>query len=275
MEKTIKKLIIIISTILFCSSSFAQSADSASFNQNTNAEHTEIKIQPSTNIDSMFVEANNMYTAEQYRQAVDIYKAILAADMESSHLYYNLGNAYFKQNSLAAAILNYERAYRLNPSDEDINHNLSIARTQIVDKFESVPEFFLITLFGKIKSMFAANTWGILAFWLFVTVLVLALLFLFAGSLFVRRLAFWLACFVLLLSVSCKLLESNLRKDTGAIVFAPVLTAKTSPNDSGKDMFLLHEGTKVLIRETFNEWTKIQLPNGEQGWVASETIVII
>jgi SH3-like domain-containing protein len=71
------------------------------------------------------------------------------------------------------------------------------------------------------------------------------------------------------------LIENNLRKYDRAIVFVPVLTAKTSPDDNGKDMFLLHEGTKVLVRENFNEWTKIQLPNGEQGWVISEAITII
>ena len=267
-----KKYITILSAIMFCSNIFAQSADTANF-----AENAEIRLQQQSpsNADSMFAMANRLYSEGHYEQAVDMYEAILDAGKEASCLYYNLGNAYFKQNSLAAAILNYERAYRLNPSDEDINHNLSIARAQIVDKFDEVPEFVILTVFGKIKSMFAANTWGIFAFVLFSVVLVLVLLFLFAGSLFVRRLSFWLACVVLLLSISCKLIENSLRKYDDAIVFAPVLTAKTSPDDSGKDMFLLHEGTKVLIRETFNEWTKIQLPNGEQGWVVTEAIQVI
>jgi tetratricopeptide (TPR) repeat protein len=264
-----KKYTIILSAIIFCANVFAQDADTISLVNNAEISQQTISI------DSMFAAANKLYSEGKYDQAVDMYEAILANDNESSYLYYNLGNAYFKQNNLAAAILNYERAYKLNPSDEDINHNLTIARTQIVDKFETVPEVFFITAFRKIKSMFAANTWGTLAFVLFAAVLVLALLFLFAGSLFVRRLSFWLACVVLLMSISCKLIESNLRKDNSAIVFAPVLTAKTSPDDSGKDMFLLHEGTKVRIRETFNEWTKIQLPNGEQGWVVSEAIKVI
>ena len=271
-NKNMKKYIITLSAIISCFSIFAQSTDTTSLVENT---EIELQQQVSISADSMFAMANKLYSAGQYEQAVDIYEAILATDKESSYLYYNLGNAHFKLNNLASAILNYERAYKLNPSDEDINHNLSIARTQIVDKFETVPEVFFITVFRKIKSMFAANTWGIFALIFFVAVLVLALLFLFAGSLFVRRLSFWLACVVLLLSVSCKLIENNLRKDNSAIVFAPVLTAKTSPDDSGKDMFLLHEGTKVLIRETFNDWTKIQLPNGEQGWVVSEAIKVI
>jgi tetratricopeptide (TPR) repeat protein len=223
----------------------------------------------------MFTKANQLYNEGKYEDAVDIYEAILNAEKESSYLYYNLGNAYFKQNALAPAILNYERAYRLNPSDEDINHNLTIARSQIIDKFDELPEFFVITIFGKIKSLFAANTWGMIALWSFAVCLALVLLFLFAGKLFIRRLSFWIACVVLLLSISCKLIENNLRKYDKAIVFVPVLTAKTSPDDSGKDMFLLHEGTKVLIRDNFNEWTKIQLPNGEQGWVVSEAIEII
>jgi len=247
-----KKYILILTIILFANNVFAQS------------------------VDSMYVQANALYNSGKYEEAVNIYEDILTKkDTESSDLYYNLGNAYFKQNILGAAILNYERAYRLNPSDEDINHNLAVAQTQLLDKFDEVPEFVLITIFGKIKSLFAANTWGIMALMSFVVVLILVLLFLFARSLFIRRLSFWIACFVLLFSISCKLIEGNLRKYDNAIVFVPVLTAKTSPDDSGKDVFLLHEGTKVVVRDNFNDWTKIQLPNGEQGWVVSEAIEII
>ena len=246
-----KKYILILSIILFANNIFAQS------------------------VDSMYMQANTLYNSANYEEAVNIYENILERGTESSDLYYNLGNAYFKQNILGAAILNYERAYRLNPSDEDINHNLTIARAQVLDKFEEVPEFVLITIFGKIKSLFAANTWGIMAFISFILVLILVLLFLFARSLFIRRLSFWVACFVLVFSISCKLIEGNLRKHDKAIVFVPVLTAKTSPDDSGKDMFLLHEGTKVVVRDNFNDWIKIQLPNGEQGWVISSAIEII
>ncbi|MDR2652848.1 MAG: tetratricopeptide repeat protein [Prevotellaceae bacterium] len=267
-----KKYIIILLIILSINNNFAQETDSIYIEQNTQTE----SIQPQyTDADSMFVWANNLYNERKYEDAVDAYEAILDAGKESSYLYYNLGNAYFKQNVLAAAILNYERAYRLNPSDEDINHNLAIARAQTTDKFDEVPEFFVITIFGKIKSLFAVNTWGIIALLSFAVFLVLVLLFMFAGKLFIRRMSFWIACVVLLLSISCKLIENNLRKYESAIVFVPVLTAKTSPDDSGKDMFLLHEGTKVLVRDNFNEWTKIQLPNGEQGWVISEAITVI
>ncbi|MDR1985018.1 MAG: tetratricopeptide repeat protein [Prevotellaceae bacterium] len=267
-----KKYIIILSITLLTNNIFAQNADSIQIDENVQIELSQPKY---TDADSTFAMANKLYNEAKYEDAVDAYEAILEAGKESSYLYYNLGNAYFKQNVLAAAILNYERAYRLNPSDEDINHNLALARTQVVDKFNEVPEFFVITIFGKIKSLFAINTWGIIAFISFLIVLILALLFLFSRRLFVRRLSFWLACVVLVLSISCKLIENNLRKYDNAIVFVPVLTAKTSPDDSGKDMFLLHEGAKVLIRDSYNEWTKIQLPNGEQGWVISEAITVI
>ncbi|MDR3287038.1 MAG: tetratricopeptide repeat protein [Prevotellaceae bacterium] len=267
-----KKYIILLSIILFANNILAQNADSITTSENA---QTEQPPQNLTNVDSMFVMANKLYNEGKYEDAVDIYEDILDEGLESSYLYYNIGNAYFKQNALGSAILNYERAYRLNPSDEDINHNLTLARTQIADKFDEVPEFFIITFFGKIKSLFAVNTWGVMGLLSFVIVLILALLFLFAPSLFIRRISFWIACFVLLFSISCKLIESNIRKYDSAVVFVPVLTAKTSPDDSGKDMFLLHEGTKVIVRETFNEWTKIQLPNGEQGWVISDAVTII
>lgn len=226
-------------------------------------------------VNQLYETANAYYNEAKYDSAIIAYEEILSRDKESSFLYYNLGNAYFKQNVLGAAILNYERALKLSPSDEDIMHNLAMARTQTIDKFDEVPQFVLINIFQKVKSTFSANTWGILAFTLFVVVLILVLMFLFAPSVALRRVSFWIACLLLLCSITCKFIESNLRSTESAIVYAPLVTAKSSPDENGKDVFLLHEGTKIRVIEEFGEWTKIQLPNGEQGWVAKETVEVI
>ncbi|NJN94350.1 MAG: tetratricopeptide repeat protein [Anaerolineales bacterium] len=81
--------------------------------------------------------ANEKYEAGDYAEASAIYEAILDSGLSHSSVYYNLGNAYFKQGDLGRAILNYRRAQSLDPRDGDIAVNLSIARAQTVDKLEA------------------------------------------------------------------------------------------------------------------------------------------
>jgi tetratricopeptide (TPR) repeat protein len=91
----------------------------------------------------VFARANQLYEEGRYQEAVAKYEEILASGMQDGRVYYNLGNAYFKQDKLGPAILNYERAQRLMPRDEDIKVNLAYARSQIVDKVETPDQGFV------------------------------------------------------------------------------------------------------------------------------------
>lgn len=99
----------------------------------------------------LWQEANSAYTATNYNEAIDLYHEILSLGMESYKLYYNLGNAYFKENNIAMAIVNYKRAQRLAPSNSDIAHNLAIADGLTVNRIEALPEFILNKLFKQVR----------------------------------------------------------------------------------------------------------------------------
>lgn len=216
-------------------------------------------------------KADKLYTEGKYQEAIGNYEAIVGQGLHNAELYYNLGNCYFKTKNIPSAILNYERAYLLNPDDEDIRFNLDLARTYTIDKFEVLPEFFLITFIKGIRNWFNTNTWAYIALFSFALALSLILFFWFSRSFEIRRYAFSVAILftlVFILSISFSISQKNqIVKRNNAIIFAPVVSAKSSPDDSGKDLFILHAGTKVELIRPVGEWCEIKIADGNKGWI--------
>lgn len=229
--------------------------------------------------DEMIKEAETAYMKEDYNKAVELYEELLKTYGESADIYYNLGNAYYKLNKTAPAILSYERALLLDPGDGDIRFNLQMARQKAVDKIESVGEFFLYRWFGQIQNLGASDLWakaGIVCFFLFIACLAL---FLFSKWMRLKKISFYVGLFCLLLVVLFNFFAHNQKNELvnrqNAIVFAPTVTVKSSPDISGTDLFILHEGTKVSIKSTLGEWNEIEMEDGNVGWMPSKDIEII
>lgn len=216
-------------------------------------------------------KADKLYTEGKYQDAISNYEAVVGQGLQNAELYYNLGNAYFKIKNIPAAILNYERAHLLNPDDEDIQFNLDLARTYTVDKIEILPEFFLVSFIKGFRNWFSSNSWAYIALFSFALVLALALFFWFSRSFEIRRYAFGVAVFlsvIFVLSLIFSISQKNqVVKRSSAIVFAPVVSAKSSPDDSGKDLFILHAGTKVELIRPVGEWCEIKIADGNKGWI--------
>lgn len=224
-------------------------------------------------------EAEAAYTKEDYGKAVELYEGLLKSYGESAEIYYNLGNAYYKENKIAPAILNYERALLLDPGDGDIRFNLQLARQKSVDKIEPVGDFFLYRWFDKVQNIGAADSWartGIFCFILFIGCL---LLFFFSKWIHLKKIGFYLGLFFLVLVLFSNLFAANQKRElanrSGAIVFAPTVTVKSSPDASGTDLFVLHEGTKVSVKSTLGEWSEIELEDGNVGWMPTKDIEVI
>ncbi|MCB9017771.1 MAG: tetratricopeptide repeat protein [Prevotellaceae bacterium] len=220
---------------------------------------------------SQLTKANAAYGAEKYEDAVSQYEDILKSGSESSAVYYNLGNSYYKLGKIAPAILNYERALLLNPNDEDVQYNLDMAKAKTVDKIEGVDRFFLLRFVENVESLFSSNGWAIVSIVCFILMLVLAGLFVFSRMVTLKKVSFFAGLFVLLLCVVSMYFSGN-EKDRitlheYAVIFAPSVTVKSSPDESGNDIFLLHEGTKVKVKGDFGKWIEIQLEDGTTGWV--------
>jgi tetratricopeptide (TPR) repeat protein len=220
--------------------------------------------------------ANQAYTNGDYTQAIDHYEMILEHGYESAALYYNLGNAYYKQNIIDKAILNYERALLLKPNDEDIKYNLEMANRLTVDRIEKLPEFFLDVWFRNSINWFSSNQWAIISISAFVLALIFISIYLYTRKYGIKKLSFWLGLALVLVTIfslifSYQQKKKIIIKDT-AIVMSPSVTVKSSPDLSGTDLFVIHEGTKVWLQDEVGEWKEIKLSDGSKGWLRTDDI---
>lgn len=231
------------------------------------------------NVDSLWAASNEQYAAGQYREALDGYLQIEKLGQEHSSLYYNMGNAYYKLRYVAQAILYYERALGLSPNDPDIAYNLAIAQESCVDKIEPVPTFFLITWIKQVRQAFSSDAWAWACLLLVAVALAWLLLFYFGRHRGLRKTAFVLAVFFLLFALTAGLFSWSSRyqatRHDAAIVFNAVTSVKSSPDENGKDLLVIHEGTKVLVMEEMGKWAKIELLDGRQGWIGLDEIVFV
>ncbi len=239
------------------------------------APDTTLAAEP-LSLDTLWLRANTAYSNGDYARAVENYTAITAAGRHSAKLYYNLGNSWYKQNRLGKAILNYHKALLLNPSDEDTRYNLSMANARIVDKIDSVPEFFLKTWLRQAAMQLSSNVWAVLGLILLTLTLSGVVLWLLSNTLNLRKLGFYGGLFCL---VGCllSLFFSNYQRgrivhDPEAIVMNLVAPVKSSPGAGSKDLFVLHEGTKVRVLERLDGWAEIGLADGNKGWILSTAI---
>jgi tetratricopeptide (TPR) repeat protein len=215
-----------------------------------------------------FDAANAAYADGRYEEAAAMYQTLLDEQPDAT-LYYNLGNSRFKQGELAQAILNYERALRLKPNYKDAQYNLAFAQSRITDNIVE-QDFFLSSWARTVRNSLSERTWWSTSIGLFICALIALLLFLLGRELWLRKTAFHVAWIALLFSLIAGLNAGSLRQRNTlrneAIITQGVVNVKSSPDRSGTDLFTIHEGTKVTIRETLGEWVNVSVGSNE-GWM--------
>ncbi len=228
---------------------------------------------------SLLELANQHYMNQEYEKAVLLYEQILASGKESAQVYYNLGNAYYKNNNIAQALLNYERAKLLDPSNDDINFNIRIANQFTVDNVQELPQPFFLRWRTTIVNKASADEWAKLSLGAFIIFLVLLGTFLFSRFAWVKKLTFWSGLFILLFAIFSFSFANRQKKAITerkyAIVFCPRVAVKSSPSVTGTDLFLIHEGLKVEITDSLNSWKEIRIPDGNKGWMPDSCAVRI
>jgi tetratricopeptide (TPR) repeat protein len=221
-------------------------------------------------------KANELYAQKDYETALQQYEAILQTQGQSAELYYNLGNAYYRTNDIARAILNYNRALLLKPNYDDASFNLLIAQKKVVDNVDVTSEFFLKEWMDDFGDMLSSNGWAIFGVVLFILALSAFLLYVFGRNLSLRKAAFhvaWASLIVTLIAVGYAVKQSNkVVNSTDGIVMVGSVTAKDSPSLGGKDMFVMHAGTKVSIRNNVSGWIEVELPDGNAGFIPANSI---
>ena len=230
------------------------------------------------NRDSLWQAGVSAYSESRFKDAYDSWEAILASGVASPELYCNIGDAYFKLGNYPKAILNYERALKLDPSYSDARYNLDFAQSFTQDKIEAVPEFILESVGRKMCYTLGSDTWAVLFLVFLALTAVCALVFLLGASTVRRRIGFYCGIVFLLLSLLCLDFSAWQKRDYGkkdsAIVMLPVSSVKSSPS-GGKDLFVIHEGTKVKILDSVGDWQNISLADGRQGWIETSAIEVI
>ena len=259
-----KKIFAILTIMMAFSSAIAQ--DDASFGI------------PADSVSSGYTKAlaDSAYSAGDYTTAADIYEHILA-DGESSIIYYNLGNAYFKSEEIARAILNYERALLLDPSNKDIRFNLELARSKMVDRVSEDTEIFIVRWFHNFANLLSLNEWAILAILLFLLTIGSIIAFIFSKKHGIKKLFFTFAAIFLLMTICANIIGQNQKKRlvsrNSAIVMEPSVVVRSTPSATGTDLFVLHEGRKVTITDdSMAAWKEIELEDGNVGWIETESL---
>lgn len=227
--------------------------------------------------DSLWNAGTEAYAAGRWDGAVNAWNAVREMGLESPELYYNLGNAFFKNGDIAHAILNYERALKLDPSYSDAKFNLEFAQASVQDKIEEVPELFIKTLAGKICWLMSSDGWAALSLIFLAAFLAMLLVFLLGRSTAIRKAGFFAGIALLLCVVFSSAFafwqKSDYKAEDTAIVTRAVCSVKSSPgSDSATNLFVLHEGTKVWILDSVGEWDNIELADGRQGWLKASDI---
>lgn len=223
--------------------------------------------------------ANDSYADGNYDDAIEAYENIIMSGQESAALYYNLGNAYYRKGNLASAILNYERSLKLEPYNADAIHNLEFARSRTVDKIDNAGEMLLSRWWSDCRNVASSDTWAYAGVGLFVFMLVSLSAYLFSNPLWLRKTGFSLSVISLFFCIVTLVFsyqqKQNIVSAEEAIVFAPTVTVKSTPDNSGADLFILHEGTKVKVGNSVGGWVEITMQDGNSGWLPAKAVEII
>ncbi len=234
-------------------------------------------------------QADSAYTADDFAIAADLYKEVIKTEGSSAALYYNLGNCYYRMGRLGDAIVAYERALRLDPSNTDALKNLEFVNSKIIDRGGDTGTFISNTV-DSIATSHHANTWAWIAFSCFALLIGAIALYMFTGNIPLRKLGFFGGLVLLICTVASIVLAirgKNIALDRSqAIITAPSVILGTSPRepkDRNEEAMLLHEGTKVTIIDSVSsktdsvtvKWYDVQVDNNHRAWISSRAVEII
>jgi tetratricopeptide (TPR) repeat protein len=222
---------------------------------------------------------NAAYSKGSYDKAIGYYNNFISGGFESAQVYYNLGNCYYRKADFAKAILNYEKAKKLNPSDADILFNLQLANLKTVDKITPDSSLFLTSWLHSFIDVLSEKGWGILCIIFLFAGLLSIVGYLMSGNLALRQAGFWGGIILTIFSLTSFGFSyeqyNNLTTHDTAIVMGGSITVKGSPDENATQLFVIHEGAKVWIIKSEGTWTEVRVANGNQGWMHTSDIAPI
>lgn len=224
-------------------------------------------------------DADSAYIREDYEKAAQIYTTLLKQG-KNAVVYYNLANCYYKTDRIALAVLNYERSLLFDPGNANVRFNLDMARSKTIDKITPKSEMFFVTWYHSLIDSMSVDGWARTGIIAFLCLILFVLLYLFNFRIWVKKVGFFGAVASLLLVILANVFAFQQKKEltdcSGAVIMSSSVVIKSTPNSSGTDLFVLHEGTKVeIIDHSMKDWKEIKLADGKTGWLPIDVIEII
>ena len=235
----------------------------AAFSQDSNGYDKELG-------DAAYAESN-------FNDAIKIYEAVIAEQGGSLPLYYNLGNAYYRANQPGKAILNYERALLIDPSNADVKFNLELARSKTVDKNALMSELFFVRWYRDFAAIMSADAWSRVAILCFIILISCLALFIFSKKSKTKKIIFIFALLSVVSTIVANIIAADRKEKMvlreNAIVMEPSVTIRSTPSVNGTELFILHEGKKVKVKDdSMKDWKEIEIEDGNIGWIPASAI---
>jgi len=216
-------------------------------------------------------KGNTYYREGAYDKAIEEYQKLVDEGYVGTSLFYNLGNANYRIGKIGYAILYYEKALELSPSDEDVKHNLDFAHLSTVDRIQPLPRFFLFDWWEALLGLFSDNGWAYVVFVLYLFVILVAGAYSYSRTVKQQKIFFFSGIAgVFLLAFSIFLLVIKVNREAilkSGVIVEQVVTVKFSPDPQSTDAFVIHEGLKVNLEDQLDSWVKIRLADGKVGWI--------
>ena len=237
---------------------------------------TTTTVVAQASMEPLVEQGNTAYNEGEYQKAISLYEQTLKMGQHSAALYFNLGNAYYRLNKVAQSIYYFEKAKQLNPKDEDIQINSAFAQNMTIDAIENLPESQIAQLQKNLFGIFSFSVWAgltVVLLWIFVG---LFLGYLFSKSVQLKRTFFFSAILVLLVFTTSFFItfaiDQQDKNTQYAILFSNQIDIWSEPNLQGDLLFTLHEGTKMQLLDKLDEWQKIRIANGSEGWIRNASL---
>lgn len=225
---------------------------------------------------STFEKATEAYNSGAYEEALGLYEEILSSGKHSAALYFNMGNAHYKLGHIAPSIYYFEKALLLDPADQEVKANLAFAQNMTVDAIQPLPDTEIGQAFRGLIGSLTMDQWAILGIVLMSLFVISYLLYFGLSQPNLKRIALIAGFFMLILSLlsttAAYLSYNNYLQDQPAIIFNEVVTVRAEPNENASEAFLLHEGTKVQVLDSLSTWKKIEIADGQTGWMPSDAL---
>lgn len=228
-------------------------------------------------------QADSAYSADNFVLAETLYLQALRIGGSSTELFYNLGNTYYRQGNLGKAIVCYERALKLDPTNADARTNLEFVNSRITDK-QIDSGSYMDSLWEGAVGAFKADTWAVIALILFAIFLGAMAAYIFSSAVMVKKASFFGGIIVFVITVCAVIISfsaaNRVNSHDKAIVLSPSSQLSTSPREArsqAEQAFLLHEGTKVEIIDSVSnpgegKWYEVMVGHGERAWIRASEV---